>query len=70
MDKVAAQAGLSWRKSTRSQQGNCLEVAFSGTDWLLRDSKNRGGPTLALTTAEWRAFLEGAKAGEFDEALY
>jgi hypothetical protein len=33
---------------------------------LVRDSKDPDGPKLAFTTAEWDAFLAGAKDGEFD----
>jgi hypothetical protein len=33
----------------------------------VRDSKNPNGPVLNYTTAEWRAFLDGAKKGEFDD---
>ncbi len=31
----------------------------------VRDSKDRGGPVLRFTPAEWRAFLGGAADGEF-----
>jgi hypothetical protein len=33
----------------------------------VRDSKDPDGPVLLYTRAEWRAFLHGAKAGEFDD---
>ncbi len=32
---------------------------------LVRDSKNRTGPALAFTPAEWAAFLAGVRDGEF-----
>lgn len=32
----------------------------------LRDSKDPTGPVLVFTSAEWAAFLAGAKDGEFD----
>jgi hypothetical protein len=32
----------------------------------VRDSKNPHGPMLQFTPAEWRAFLAGARCGEFD----
>jgi hypothetical protein len=32
----------------------------------MRDSKDPGGPVLVYTRAEWLAFLDGAKKGEFD----
>jgi Domain of unknown function (DUF397) len=32
----------------------------------VRDSKNPGGPVLRFTQGEWRAFITGVMAGEFD----
>jgi hypothetical protein len=33
----------------------------------LRDTKDHGrGPILTFTSAEWQAFLDGARKGEFD----
>ncbi len=55
-----------WRKSSRSGSGGaCVEVRDRGTGVDVRDSKDRGGPVLTFTAIEWRAFLEGVKAGEF-----
>jgi hypothetical protein len=44
-----------------------VEVANAGGNLLVRNSKHPDGPILAFTKAEWRAFLAGAKDGEFDE---
>ncbi len=57
-----------WSKSTRngSDSDNCVEVAFVGDAIAVRDSKNPAGPALIFTTAEWDAFVGGAKDGEFD----
>jgi hypothetical protein len=57
-----------WRKSSASGPNcdNCVEVAFVGDAIAVRDSKNTDGPTLIFTQAEWDAFVEGAKDGEFD----
>jgi hypothetical protein len=74
-------SSVKWHKSRRSGNGaNCVEVAtvdaqlLSGdkaetTDrlFLVRDSKDPDGPVLTFTPAEWRAFAEGLKDGEFDE---
>jgi hypothetical protein len=54
-----------WRKSSRSGDGNCVEVAFDGEAILVRDSKDRDGAVLSFTRSEWAAFLAGAKDGEF-----
>ena len=59
-------AHLKWRKSTFSSMGNCVEVASDCGEVLLRDSKDPTGPWMRYTTAEWDAFLRGAKNGDFD----
>ena len=49
---------VGWRTSSYSgNSGNCIEVAPAPDGVLVRDSKDPGGPTLAVTTAQWRAFL-------------
>ncbi len=61
---------LEWRRSKWSGgSGNCIEVAVLPAErgYAVRDSKDPRGPVLRFTSAEWRAFLHGVKAGEFDE---
>ncbi len=58
---------LSWRKSTRSGDGNCVQVAVVDGIVLMRNSRNPDGELLAYTPSEWHAFLDGAKRGEFDD---
>lgn len=61
-------SGLAWRKAQRSvNNGQCVELARSGSMIAIRDSKNPVGPILMYTHAEWAAFLHGAKNGEFDD---
>jgi hypothetical protein len=57
-----------WRKSTRSGgAGDCVEVADNLPGVVgVRDSKDPGGPALAFTPEEWRAFISAARDGEFD----
>jgi len=61
---------LAWRKSSGSHgdlQGNCVEVAaLPGGGVAFRDSKAPGGPVLSFTPAEWAAFTDGVRKGEFD----
>ena len=56
-----------FRKSGDSDTGGCVEVAaMPGGGVQVRDTKNREGGTQAYTDHEWRAFIAGAKRGEFD----
>lgn len=59
-------AGLSWHKSTASGNDGCVEVALSADGIWVRDTKDRPGPVLRFTRAEWDAFLTGVRQGEFD----
>ena len=67
---AAGSVGPDWKKSSLSaHNGNCVEVAqLRGGDYGIRDSKDvaLGSPVLTFSLAEWRYFLEGVKAGEFD----
>jgi hypothetical protein len=55
-----------WRRSRRCDSGACIEVAHVGGGLAMRDSKDPGGPRLTFTVGEWRAFLAGVRAGEFE----
>jgi hypothetical protein len=56
-----------WRKSTASQaNGECVEVAVGQEAVLIRHSHDPSGATLSFSHSEWRAFLVGARNGEFD----
>lgn len=56
-----------WRKATASGAGDCVEVAKVGRDEvLIRNSFAPDGAVLAFNGAEWAAFLDGVRAGEFD----
>ena len=58
---------LRWFKSSYSDAGNdCVETAFTDDGVLVRDTKDREGPTLNFTRSEWLAFLRGAAEGQFD----
>lgn len=54
-------------KATDSERTGCLEVAALPSGGVqIRDTKNREGGTQTYTDREWRAFIAGAKRGEFD----
>jgi hypothetical protein len=47
----------SWRKSTRSEGVDCVEVSIAIEATGLRDSKNADGPVLSVPTHAWQALL-------------
>ena len=55
-----------WRKSSHSGANGCVEVARSGDQIAVRDSKDPSGPVLLFTAHEWRAFVAGVRDAEFD----
>lgn len=55
-----------WRKSSVSDSGGCVEVAYVDGVIGVRDTKQAGlGPMLLFTEREWVAFLDGVALGEF-----
>jgi hypothetical protein len=52
-----------WRKSSFSQNGDCIEVAplATGRHVQVRDSKKTEGPHLCFSSGAWSAFLEGIR---------
>ncbi|MFF8831809.1 DUF397 domain-containing protein [Streptomyces sp. NPDC015131] len=57
------EVAFDWRTSSYSDDsgGNCVEVAACPHAVHVRDSKNPGGPSLALAPAAWGAFLDWAE---------
>jgi hypothetical protein len=57
-----------WVKSSLSfANGDCVEVASLPDGQIgVRDSKDAAGPVLRFTPSEWKAFVGGARNGEFD----
>jgi hypothetical protein len=61
-------ADATWFTSSYSNgQGECVEVAMTGGQVAVRDSKNPDGPAIAVAAAAWTAFVGGIAAGEFGE---
>jgi hypothetical protein len=54
-----------WVRSQSCSGGQCVEVARVDGKYLIRDSKRREVAPLSFTAAEWTAFVQGVKAGEF-----
>lgn len=54
-----------WRRSSRCGNTTCVEVAKIGTEYLVRDGKDRSAPPLRFAAEVWADFMVGIKAGEF-----
>jgi hypothetical protein len=57
-----------WVKASKSgESGSCVEMRSHAGHVEVRDTKDQGnGPILRFTAAEFDAWLDGAKRGEFD----
>jgi hypothetical protein len=56
-----------WRTSSYSSSGNCVEVADYHGMVSVRDTEDRGhGPVHRYTTAEWRTFVADVKGRQSD----
>jgi uncharacterized protein DUF397 len=60
-----------FRKSRKSStNGACVQVDLDTPGEVkVRDSKDERGPVLSFTDAEWDAFVDGVRGGEFDRAV-
>ncbi|MEU5214924.1 DUF397 domain-containing protein [Streptomyces sp. NPDC020807] len=57
---------VAWRKSSYSggtDGDSCVEIATTPATVHVRDSKNIGGPQLALTPTAWAGFVSYAVSG-------
>jgi hypothetical protein len=56
-----------FRKSSYSPiLKNCVGVCFAGKSVFVKNTKLVEGSVVQFNKAEWKAFLLGVKAGEFD----
>jgi hypothetical protein len=69
---VSTQITTDWIKASKSggSGGDCVEMRACAGSVEVRDTKAKGnGPTLGFSKAEFGAWLDGAKRGEFDHLL-
>lgn len=57
-----------WRRSRACANGECVEVAALADGVALRSSRSPD-VVLTFTKTEWREFLRGIEAGDFDGVL-
>jgi predicted secreted Zn-dependent protease len=65
-DAMHGSSLITWRRTSFCQGGECVEVAIHDEMILVRDSKDLAQAPLQYTQEEWRAFIEGVKAEQFD----
>ncbi|MFJ1707759.1 DUF397 domain-containing protein [Kitasatospora sp. NPDC088346] len=60
--------GAEWLSSSQgaAPETGEVQIAFVEGYIAMRDSRDPDGPALVFTPAEWRAFVLGARDGEFD----
>ncbi|MCY7344222.1 MAG: DUF397 domain-containing protein [Pseudonocardia sp.] len=59
-----------WVKARASNaDGSCVEQRAHNDLIEVRDTKDRSGPVLRFTRAEFSAWLDGARSGEFDHLV-
>lgn len=54
-----------WRRSTKCESAACVEIADLGDDVALRNSTDPGR-NVVFSREDWRSFVAGVRAGEFD----
>lgn len=63
--------GANWSTGRSDGSGQCVEIATeipAAPGFVaVRDSKNRPGPALVFTDAEWATHLDSVRAGLYDK---
>lgn len=67
--RPTAPAEATWRKSSFSPANNCVEVAVLPDAIAVRNSNHPDAGTLTFTRDEMAAWIDGCKAGEFDDLM-
>lgn len=60
----ASERPTNWRKSSFSQNGDCIECAYDEGYVYIRDSKSSSGVTLKIAFSEWQVFITDIKTDE------
>jgi Domain of unknown function (DUF397) len=62
-------ATSSWRKSSKSEYGGCVEVALGADTVCVRNSRYPDGPVLEFPAAAWDNFVAAVRAHRYDRPL-
>jgi len=66
-EKARGKRPIVWRKSSYCQSGECVEVSALDGMVMVRDSKAPQAGTLSFNADEFRSFVRGVVAGEFND---
>lgn len=58
---------MTWRKASYTVDNNCVELAETDDAILVRNSNQPDAGTLTITPTDLAAFVEGVKAGDYDD---
>jgi hypothetical protein len=58
---------LDWFRSRTCADHACVEVGGDETYVYIRDAKLPGSVVLRFTRAEWQAFKDGVRLGDFED---
>lgn len=62
-------AGVAWRKGSSAATDGYVETAGLPDGRIAVRHSGRADDVVLFTKAEWRAWLSGCKAGEFDDLI-
>jgi hypothetical protein len=64
-NKPEPYSSMIWRKSRRSaDQGNCVEVTVAKAAVLVRDSNDRAGLVIEISSTHWKKLLGRVRNGD------
>lgn len=63
----SAPGNLDWRVSRTCDGGACVMVARHGDSVVFSNARQPDGPVYVYTVDEWKEFILGVKAGDFDD---
>jgi hypothetical protein len=56
-----------WKRSSRCEHANCVEVAIADTQVLVRDSACPDGTHLTFSVEAWVTFVESLRSGDLGD---
>lgn len=65
---MPSSSDAAWRTSSYCASNTCVQIGSLDGDWVgIRDSKIECSTILSYSRDEFRDFVKGVKAGEFDD---